>query len=342
MKLSIIIPVYNAEKYIEYTLNSIKNQTFKDYEVIIVDDGSTDNSNSICKKIIRDDIRFKLIRTPNGGPARARNIGIKMAKGEYIGFVDADDYIDKDMYEKLIYLADRNKVDIVICGVEYIKQNKVEYKSNLDVPSNCILSKKQIKNDIIKRYYMNKVDGIAPLWNKIYNRQFILRNNLIIDESRIRAEDYWFNMNAFRVANKIYVIKDHLYKYNQSTEMSVMKTYRKNQFHMFVKTREELLKLNNEFMFEIDYDLFDNNFIQETVSFIFDLMKYEKNNKYIKVKKILSNESYHDAIKKCDNVTKPIKLINWFVKKKMYIVVYVLFKFWSFYLSKNNNKKEES
>lgn len=329
MKLSVVIPVYNAELYLVNCLNSVVNQTFKDFEVILIDDGSTDHSSEICYDFIQKDSRFKYKRVKNGGPARARNIGISIARGEYIGFVDADDTIESNMYEKLIALAENFKVDMVICGISYTDSNFNKlYEVVPNIPLNEVIYESQIKEIVIRKYYNGDIQCIPALLNKLYSRRFISDNGLKIDESRVRAEDYWFNMYALKKAKRIMAIGDKLYNYNSGNQTSVMSSFRDNQFEMFVKTREELLKLNIEFRFDINYDLFDSSFIQETNSYILNLMKREKNKKYDKVRKILSNQSYRNAIENCNNVTKHIKLINWFVKKRIYVVAYMLFKIW--------------
>ena len=108
-KISIIVPVYNCEKYISNCINSVLEQSFKDFELILVDDGSSDRSFEICESFAKKDSRVRAIHQPNSGVSRARNIGLDEAKGEYIGFVDGDDCVDKEMYERLYKnLADNN------------------------------------------------------------------------------------------------------------------------------------------------------------------------------------------------------------------------------------------
>lgn len=122
-KISIIIPVYNVEKYIKRCLESILAQTFKDYEVILVDDGSTDKSSEICNEYALKDSRIKVIHQKNSGASAARNAGLKIAGGEYIGFIDSDDYIAKDMYETLYKLITKYNTDIAICGLLHEYKN---------------------------------------------------------------------------------------------------------------------------------------------------------------------------------------------------------------------------
>ena len=113
--ISIIVPIYNVGKYLPKCIESILNQTFKNFELILVNDGSTDNSGVVCDDYEKKDTRIKIIHKSNGGVSSARNAGLYVAKGEYIGFVDPDDYIDKNMYEKLYRLCIDNNSDIAIC-----------------------------------------------------------------------------------------------------------------------------------------------------------------------------------------------------------------------------------
>ena len=116
-KISIIVPVYNVEKYLRKCVDSILNQTFKDFELILVDDGSIDTSGKICDEYNLKDNRIKVIHKENGGLSSARNAGLDIAQGEYIGFVDSDDWIELDMYEELYKICKENDTDVGIVGI---------------------------------------------------------------------------------------------------------------------------------------------------------------------------------------------------------------------------------
>ena len=133
-KVSIIVPIYNSEKYMEKCIDSILNQTLNDIEIILVNDGSTDSSLEIAERYKQRDKRVIIINQINSGPSIARNNGIKIATGKYIGFVDSDDYIEKTMYEKLFEVADNNKVNVAMCNYNeiFLYDNKKQVvKSNL-------------------------------------------------------------------------------------------------------------------------------------------------------------------------------------------------------------------
>lgn len=127
--ISVIIPIYNVEEYLEKCVNSVLNQTYSDLEIILVDDGSTDNSGKICDELKNKDNRIIVIHQENQGLSAARNAGIAKALGEYIAFVDSDDYIMEDMYETLYKNLEKTDADISICKYQYVKkQQKIDFR----------------------------------------------------------------------------------------------------------------------------------------------------------------------------------------------------------------------
>ena len=332
MDLSIIIPVYNAEKYLEKCLLSIQNQLLQNFEVIMVNDGSLDNSEIICRNFAKKDKRFRLLTIENSGPAHARNVGIAAARGEFIGFVDSDDFIEPEMYESLMQYAQSFPVDMVIGGLRYIDENgQIIKEMKMDIPFVKVMNKKEIEENILKKYYGNNNYGVFSLCNKIYKKQFLDKYNFRIDEGRVRAEDYWFNLNVYRAAALIMAVDIYGYNYVQVNRQSVMRAFRANQFELFCKTRTELLELNEDFGFTIDYNAFDAGFIQETVSFIIQMINVQKGVQYSTIKKIITHPCYADAIEKCSDrmFSVQIRVINRCIKNKLYFVAYILFRSWA-------------
>lgn len=211
--LSIIVPVYNAENYLNMTLNSIRNQTFVDFECILINDGSLDRSGDICDELALFDNRFVVIHQKNGGVSCARNNGLKRATGNYIGFVDADDYIENDMYEKLVLAAENLKADVASCGVVH------EYKLN-KVKINEQENFFEKYNSPIDLFYNNCLE-IDVLWNKIYRKELI--NDINFCEDISYTEDQLFVAEALLKAKSIAVTRDikyHYLKYEQSLSKS--------------------------------------------------------------------------------------------------------------------------
>ena len=169
--ISVIIPVYNVESYLKRCVDSVRQQTYIDLEIILVDDGSTDDSGKLCDNLAAEDNRIRVIHKENGGASSARNTGIDNAKGEYIGFVDSDDIVSEDLYMHLFELLRQNDADLSICG--YVERNAIDdkTKSCFDGPDidskniRCLLS-----NDVYKIVSEYTTKHLVP-WNKLYKKE---------------------------------------------------------------------------------------------------------------------------------------------------------------------------
>lgn len=207
--ISIIIPVYNVEPYLDKCLESVVNQTLTNIEIILIDDGSTDKSRDIIKKFVHRDKRIKSIYQENRGVSEARNKGLKIACGEYIGFVDSDDYIELDMYENMYKEAKSNGADIVICNVNDINNEEVNVSLKIESELICI-DEIGIDNFLKSKYFSF---GHA-VWHKIYKREIVEANNIrFIDYSKVSSEDTIFNIQCMLKSNRIYSIDKPLYNY---------------------------------------------------------------------------------------------------------------------------------
>ena len=162
--ISIIIPVYKVEKYLEKCIQSVINQTYENLQIILVDDGSPDNCGKICDEYAKKDHRIEVIHKSNGGLSDARNKGLEIAKGEYIGFVDSDDYIEADIYEVLYNLLKQYNADVSICNFYTVSQGKIAIKN---VDSGI---KEYTRIEILKEILLdNDIQSYA--WNKLYKRE---------------------------------------------------------------------------------------------------------------------------------------------------------------------------
>ena len=183
-KVSIVVPVYNVEKYLDRCMESLVNQTLKDIEIILVDDGSPDNCPQMCDEWAKKDDRIVVIHKENGGLSSARNAGIKLAKGQYIGYIDSDDYAELNMFEILYNCAKENDVDFVMSDYWRNKQSGEKIKKTLDIREGYY-SKSDIENEIYPMLIMRKSVDYGPLlsvWHCLYKTDFIKDNNLYFDE----------------------------------------------------------------------------------------------------------------------------------------------------------------
>ena len=180
IELSIIVPVYNASEYLHKCIESIKKKTFDSLEIILINDGSTDNSGEICEKYCDSDKRISVYHIKNSGPGAARNFGIKKAKGRYVGFVDSDDYIHQDMYRRLLEPVDLNKesIQVIMCNYKYLNmRDNSSFLVKHPVKHNIILKKEDIRKNVITKFSENENYGFYSLCNKIYLREWLLQNN---------------------------------------------------------------------------------------------------------------------------------------------------------------------
>lgn len=210
--ISIIVPVYNVEKYLKRCVKSIINQTYKNLEIILVDDGSTDKSPLICDEFC--DERIKVIHKENGGLSDARNAGLKICKGAFISFIDSDDYIENDMIEILYNRIISDKSDICVCNFKMTDDNGNILREDNQVIEDCILNKNEYYEKLSKPYYWCYVTA----WNKLYKKEVL--SDFEFKKGKIH-EDEFAICDIIKKCDKISCIKKPLYFYIQR-ENSIM------------------------------------------------------------------------------------------------------------------------
>lgn len=205
--ISIIVPVYNVKEQLPRCIESLINQSYKNIEIILVNDGSTDESPLICENYKKIDSRIKVIHKKNGGLSEARNFGIYESKGKYILFVDSDDFIEKDACERFIKILKNKKVDIIVGEAREINKNKISYMKH----SNLINEKEYSSIDYIKKS-VKVNEWYAPSWLNLYRKEFI-DNNYLYFKKGILHEDMQILPIVFLKAEKIIYMKDYFYNY---------------------------------------------------------------------------------------------------------------------------------
>ena len=219
-KISIIIPVYNVEKYLSRCLDSVVNQTLVDIEIICVNDGTKDNSVAIIEAYMEHDDRIVLVNKENGGLSSARNAGIEIANGEYLMFVDSDDYLAENACERLYIEHLENNADIIVFGSNIFPLNP--YPSDWLRKVLSPWSKYYDKFEIDALFYHQ---GATPfVWRNCVKRNFLENTGLMFDESVLFGEDLIFQLCLFPQANNIAFIADKLYHYRWYREGSLMET----------------------------------------------------------------------------------------------------------------------
>lgn len=232
-KFSVIIPVYNTENYLDRCTLSCINQTYKDFEIILINDGSKDNSGTICDEYSKKDNRIKVIHQENAGVSTARNVGIINAIGDYIVFLDSDDYLEFNMLEKLNNIIENNEVECIIYNLKNELENKIVYG-------------KELIDSLIT---LIRTETINSPWNKIYKRSIIEKYNIKFDKKIQIGEDLLFNISYISKIKTIYLYNDKLYNYTIENNNSLTSKYKKDKYIqlMFVDSRiKEYLKSYND------------------------------------------------------------------------------------------------
>lgn len=242
MIFTIIVPVFNVEKYLEKCLNSISNQNFEyDYEVILINDGSTDKSLAICKEYIKNNESWILINQKNKGPSAARNAGIKNSKGKYLIFIDSDDYIEKDMLKNIFDVVKNKEVDL-IC-MSYICHNKNKNNTLTIYPK--IDSYNTTISGIDYTIKYGKVFS-TPVVSHVYKKSFLIENNFYFIEGYFH-EDCEFSCKVFMKANEITFIKKPFYNYIYN-ESSITKSRNLKKCNDLIEISKMILDISEQYI----------------------------------------------------------------------------------------------
>lgn len=263
-KVSVIVPVYNTEKYLDECINSILTQTIHDIEVILVDDGSTDTSPAICDAYAEKDCRVKVIHKPNGRAASARNAGLRIAQGDFIAFVDSDDWISPDMYERMLDTG----VDVCLCDYLHFRGDQ-EFPFSQPNIREGYYDKEQIRKEVYPHLVMDGVEFPITISNCVLliKHKIIVDNNLSYREDILISEDAPFGSEVLYCASSFAYLKgQHFYHYRM-TEGSASKTYKSWWWDSSLKINEET---ENFFGSCPDYD-----FTQQIKSNMFYLARAE-------------------------------------------------------------------
>ena len=242
IKVSVIVPVYNVELYLEKCLNSLVNQTLEDIEIICVDDGSTDSSSDILKSFAEKYSKIKLVTKTNGGLSSARNAGIRVAQGKYVGFVDSDDWVSIDFFEKLYYAAERHDASIAAGGIIRVKSDK--HRVNINYTDEELFSDIQDKIEICN------IPEYCYVWNKIYKLDDLKKYNLSFVEG-INFEDVRFTIRALYYLERFVTVPDVDYFYRKR-KGSIVKTLSPKNIEDKGKSLNDMLDFANEHGIKFD------------------------------------------------------------------------------------------
>lgn len=291
--VSIIVPVYNVQKYIRRCLDSIINQTYKTLEIILIDDGSTDDSGKICDEYAKKDNRIIVKHNTNRGVSYARNYGIKLANGQYLSFIDPDDYVDLDYIENLLRPMLEDDYDLVVCNIKHVYTNKI---------INNALQVNMLTNNYYNDFYLLDILRATPV-NKLFRSNIIKLFDLKFFENSSYSEDRIFNYHYGNHVKKYKYLNKAMYYYCHREEMSLSKRKTLKSF------KSALIALEEEKIF-----LFKNNVKKKTIILTNSAISYlgtfaklenDKGWKYgafyarvQKIRYIVGNCFYHNKLKR--------------------------------------------
>ena len=325
--VSIIVPVYNVEKYIEECIRSIIEQTYSNIEILLINDGSIDNSYDICKKLLMNDKRIRLFNQENSGVSRSRNVGLQNAKGKYICFVDSDDYVTRDFIEQLV--NPMNKYGISICGYN------------------------RIENGMIKKEYVTKCNNIDDLYkkifaeytihtgccNKCFHSEIIKKYNLVFDETISVGEDMVFLARYLNYVNNNYIyIERALYNYRKNEESALQKTYTNKKLD---KKKATCFKAIDE-LFKIDVEkklkkYFSYRAVKGSLWFLLQMIyaEYQDDKYYHRVKQNIRKHFFEYRRCKAGGISEQtMAFLTFFSPKLVYYIGYIVVNWFPKFLQK--------
>lgn len=306
--ISIIVPIYKIpESYLKKCIDSILDQKFEDIEVILIDDESPDKCGEICDEYANIDSRIKVIHQKNQGVSVARNTGIDVANGKWISFVDADDWLEPNYVSEFYKITLNDNSDIIMCDC-YVNYSSKEVKNKF-FNGIEIKAKNKEKDRFLLQYLCSKIynDDLATTdigspWAKIYNREFLIKNNLRFNPELIRMQDNIFNLHAFQRANSLYYKENYLYHYRKS-EFSGFCRYTPNIIKYYELVFAELSEFIDKYKKTEEFNSAKNVKIIKSIYVYCKMYYLHKDNKKSyknvnnELKALLKKDLYKNAIK---------------------------------------------
>lgn len=332
-KISVIIPVYNVEKYLHRCVESVLNQTFQDFEIILINDGSTDPSGQICDEFTQKDSRITVIHKNNARVSAARNDGLKVAKGEYVSFIDSDDWIEPDMYQVMIQKAEELNLDFIMC--DYKKKSDNYEEERTQPIRGGYYSEDQIKDELFQCLIMFDHIEFPPTisnWVCLINTDFLKRNNISYDEDVHYSEDSLFGSKMMYHATKFFYLKGfHYYNYFYNPT-STTNTYNDKKWSSYLKINERLEKY---FEKTVEYDFSRQikiNMLYFTLNSLGQI-KYSDSNSVCRIK-MIKDIMYHPKVKQIFQGFK-MPNISWKTKVMILLIKFKMVRLYGFYLLYN-------
>lgn len=332
-KISIIVPIYNVEKYLDRCMQTLINQTLQDIEIIMVDDGSPDNCPKLCDEYAQKDNRIKVIHKKNGGLSDARNAGLNIATGEYVAFIDSDDFTSINAYEKLYNVAIKDNYDIVFAG--FVRHDK-EGNIIKCFTYNREYIGKDINYFLSDMLYQEKQDSeekeiCMSVWNAIYKKEILDKNNIRFkSERKFLSEDILFHSEILPCCKRIRCIPEHFYHYLHNEE-SLTHTFKDTKIEASIRLYETILsnlEKNSISMLKPQAMLFFIRYIRGIImkGIFFSNLKYSEKRKLCFI--IYKYTGWKEIFQTIHIDSRPLleRFILIAIKYHLFIINYILFK----------------
>lgn len=340
MKITVVIPIYNCEQYVDILLQQLVEQSYKDFEVIMINDGSTDKSSDICRKYQSMDERFRYYEYANEGVSSTRNKGISLAKGEYIIFFDADDRIDNDILYNLDKIACNTDADMIVFGyyMELLKNETVVQKTVFASQNSTLIYK-----DNASAMFMPWNNSLMyNVWNRMIKTNVIKDNSLQFDVNLSMGEDLDFILDVLGACNTVYISDKVMYHYIRERKGSATSnTYIKNWFEVRTEEKERLdSKFEKLGYYNVQYKNFlDKRYIERVIGCIENEFKHKSvghKDRYLAIKKMIKSNEVQNTLSNEEVVYNSsfIKIIVNNMRKKNYLTLYFI-GYISYFVRKN-------
>ena len=286
-KISVIVPVYNVEKYLQRCIESILSQTFTDFEVLLIDDGSNDRSGEICDEYAKKDGRIRVFHKENGGVSSARNLGLEHMRGEWVCFVDSDDWVNNDYIETI--LKKNPEADLIFWGCNFCYPDGSQ---TAFIPSYCYVTEKENTEAILFKLKMNlqKFEYLGYTWNKAFKASIIKKQQIKFIENLCFREDEAFTLEYSKYIKSLRVIDCSLYNYDATPSGLTYKEKRQEEYELLIHSMLDNVKcFNNKDLLHVEY-----NYI---LSFYLDILKIASKKLFSNIRKTITFiENNHDII----------------------------------------------
>lgn len=238
--ISVIVPVYNVSNYLERCVQSLLDQSYADFELILVDDGSTDDSGQLCDQLAQQDQRIKVIHKPNGGLSDARNAGLEVASGQWLSFVDSDDWVEPDFLQKLHAAAVQSDAEVAICAYA-LTYDRQPCRSVLIGKASVVMVSERALEDILT---YQRFGGVMT-WNKLYKKDLFIKQQIRFPKGKVH-EDNFTTYKTYYYANKVAYIDEALYNYYQRDNGIMAEQFSEKRYHAVEAAQEARQFVNDK------------------------------------------------------------------------------------------------